>query len=101
MKLFFGGAIDVMAAELRAQGVDSVRLHVLPDVDGQVLRMRTYVTTYHNDQIYEAVAESSASLGGVEKEKVVEFVRQECELARESVAKRFRGFEIRPGILQE
>ena len=101
MKIFFGDSVDEMASELRAQGVDAVRLHVLWEAQAQVLRMRTHVTTFHNTQIYEAVVESSASLAGVAKEKLAEFVRDQCEGARQKVAERLRGLQLRPGILQD
>ncbi|MDP6439241.1 MAG: hypothetical protein QGH74_06385 [Candidatus Brocadiia bacterium] len=101
MKLFFGDAIQDMVAELRAQAVQAVRIHVLTKADGQSLHMQTYVTTFHNNQIYEAVVESSASLAGVEKDKVAEFVREKCEQARQKVARHLAGFDMRPGILQD
>jgi hypothetical protein len=101
MKLFFGDSLGDMISELRAQAVKSVRIHVLTKADGQTLHMQTYVTTFHNNQVYEVVVESSTSLAGVEKDKVAEFVREKCEQARQEVARHLSGFDVRPGILQE
>jgi len=100
MKVFFADALQDMVTELRGQGVNNVRLQVLPEVRGEALVMRTHVTTLCNNQIYESVLESSASLEGIAQQERAEFIRNACEQEREKVAKRLPGFELRGGILQ-
>jgi hypothetical protein len=101
MKVFFGVALDDMIRELRGQGVATVRLHVLPEVQGRVLVMRTHVTTLCNNQVYESTLQATASLDSVASGGQEEFIRTACEQERKKVAERLAGFEVRRGIFQE
>jgi len=101
MKVYFGEALPDMVAELRGQAVKNVRLHTLFEIDGTKLRLATHVTTFCNNQIYEAELKTVSSLEGVAAEKRDEFILAECEKAREKVAERLPGFEIRRGVLAE
>ena len=101
MKVFFGSALKDMMSELKAQAVASVRLHVLPHLEGKRLRMQAFVTTFTNDQIYEVVIESQADLANVPAERVPGVVDQHCERARQEVAELLQGLEIRSGIIQQ
>ena len=101
MKLFFGGALDEMVRELRGQGAPMVRVHVLPEMDGRVLRLATHVTTICNAQIYEAVVETTADLPQAQAEQMGSFIRQKSAEARDAVVKKLDGFEVRPGVLRE
>lgn len=101
MKVFFGAALDEMITELRGRAINNVRLHVMPKVEGKNLTMHTHVTTLCNEQIYESVVATRASLAEVAQDQVSKFVREKCEEARNKVAERLEEFEIRPGILQE
>jgi len=101
VKVFFGEALDDMIRELRGQGVSTVRLHVLAQPQGDVLLMRTHVTTLCNNQIYESACQTTASLEGVPRDGREAFVRNACEQERKRTAERLEGFEIRRGILQE
>jgi len=101
MKVFFGSALKDMMSELKAGAVASVRLHVLPHVEGKRLRMQAFVTTFCNDQIYEAVIESQADLADVPPERLQGLIDQHCERARQEVAELLQGVEIRSGIIQD
>ncbi len=101
MKVFFGIAIDDMMTELRSQAARTVRLHVLPTIEGQNLIMQVHLTSLCNNQVYESVLESRASLDDVPKDQMDEFVREQCEQVRAKAAERLEGLEVRRGILQE
>ncbi len=100
MKIFFGQDLDDMILELRAQGVALVRVQVLPKIQDQNMLMQTYVTTFCNNQVYEAVIPSRASLNNVPRDRLAEFIRQQCERARQKTTERLKGFEVKRGILQ-
>jgi len=101
MKVFFGDALQEMMTELRGQGVASLRVHVLPQVEGDALVLRTHVTTFCNNQIYECVLEARESLHDVAQEQRDAFIREACARERRKLAERLPGFELRHGILQE
>lgn len=101
MKVYFGEALQDMLRELRAQAANNLRVHVLPEVEGDRLEMDVHITTLCNNQIYEAVLHSSTSLADVPDEKRPKHVRSTCERARKEVIEQLEGFEIRRGILRE
>jgi predicted house-cleaning NTP pyrophosphatase (Maf/HAM1 superfamily) len=101
MKLYFGDALDEMIRELHGQGAPMVRVHVLAKLQGQSLVLSTYVTTFCNQQVYEAVVETPVDLKGVDPGQVPDFVQHQREQTRAAVLKKLEGFEIRRGILQE
>lgn len=101
MKIFFGPALDDMVQELRGQGAAMLRVHVLPAIEGQTLRLRTHVTTMCNNQVYEAVVENKVALAEADKDNLAQLVRLKCEEARGQVTEKLSGFELRRGILQE
>ena len=101
MKIAFGSALNDMLTELHGQAARTVRLHVLPRIEGQGLIMQVYVTSLCNDQIFESVSEVRASLADIPKEKMNEEIHAKCEQVRNKTAERLEGFEIRRGIFQE
>lgn len=101
MKVFFGGSLDDMINELRAQAVNTVRLHVFETVEGHTLVTRAHVTTFCNNQIYESVIEETTSLDNVPTEQQEEFVHGACEKARNALVERLSAFEVRRGVLQQ
>ena len=101
MKVFFGEALDDMIKELRGQAVNSVRLHALPEMEGDKARIDVHVTTLCNDQVFEAVLTSRVKLDGEGPEQKREGLKKACESACGKVAQQLPGFEIRKGVLQE
>ncbi len=101
MKVFFGPNLQDMLVELRAAAVPTVRLQVLPHVEGKDLRLQAFVTTFYNNQIYEAVIETHAELAGVPPARLQEFISSRCAQAREKIGVQLTGLEVRKGVLQE
>jgi len=101
MKLFFGSALDDMITELKGQGASMLRVHVLPEADGQSLCMQTHVTTVCNNQLYEACVETREDLPGADKGDSSALIRERCEAVRAEIVKKLVGFELRRGIVQE
>jgi hypothetical protein len=101
MKVFFGDALEEMLRELRGQGVPNVRLHVLPEVHEDRLILCMHVTTFCNNQIYEALLRTEESLAEVSDQERRAFIRNAAEQARQKVAEQLEGLEIRRGILQQ
>ena len=101
MKVFFGDSLDDMINELRAQAVNSVRLHVFGTVEGTSLVTSGHVTTFCNNQIYESVIEETTSLEDVPSEQHEKLVHEAREKARSALVERLSGFEIRRGVLQQ
>ncbi|MFW5915722.1 MAG: hypothetical protein ACOCTQ_04535 [Planctomycetota bacterium] len=101
MKVFFGDAIEEMLSELRARGIDTVRIHALSERDESNLRITVHVTTLCGGQIYEGVKETIHRMDIPEDTEQEKFIREARSEEREKVVKRFQGFEMRKGILQE
>ena len=101
MKVFFGDSLDDMINELRAQAVNSVRLHVFGTMEGHNLVTSGHITTFCNNQIYESVVEETISLEDVPSEQHEKFMREAREKARSALVERLSGFEIRRGVLQQ
>lgn len=101
MKVFFGEALDDMIQELRARGVDSVRVHALAESDANSVRVTIHATTLCGGQIYESVLTRRRNLQNIDPAEEEEFVRRAREEEREKVTQKFAGFDIRRGILQE
>ena len=101
MKVYFGPALKDMLTELRAQAVNTVRLHVLPHVEGKKLRLQAFVTTFCNNQVYESVLETQVDIADVAPDGLQDFVDHQCEQIRQKVAAELTGMEVRRGILQQ
>jgi hypothetical protein len=102
MKVFFADDIDNLVAELVAQAVKSVRMHVMRKLAGESVVLQLYITAYCNNMIYEGIATEKHSVKGVAADKLLAFVEEKAATFRETFAKeRFRRFEIKAGIYQD
>jgi hypothetical protein len=101
MKVFFGESLDAMIRELRARGVDSVRVHALGESDANSVAVTVHATTLCGGQIYEARLMTRRNLQNVDPAEEADFVDRVLEEEREKVIKKFSGFDIRRGILQQ
>lgn len=101
MKVFFGESLDDMIRELRARGVDTVRIHALPETKADSVTIKVHSTTLCGGQIYESVITTRTSLQDVDPKDEKDFIGQACEEERDKVKEEFGNFEVRRGIIQE
>jgi len=90
-----------MLAELKGRGVDLLRCHVLPSFEQNQLLLAGHVTSFTNQQVFEAIIEKRVPLGRSDEKGRADFARKEAEQMRAALVEKLKGFDVKYGVFQE